>query len=374
MTPVETADGERTNLQGTSPPAAGSPGSPAARQQARQAILDLTTSVYACSALCSALQLGILEELSMPQTPGQIADRTGADEALVKSLLDVAVELGLAETAGNGYVCSPGAVGFASGRAKEFLIGDLRSTMLQSAHLVEQSHHGSVPLGGWEQYSDPELLEAQGMRSAEPVGMLVTRLVPMLEGLEARLRSPGASLLDVGTGVGRLAIEMCRHFPDLRVVGIDPYATPLELARRNVAEAGLEGRIELRPQRVEDLGDDQQFDLAWVPVMFLPPDVAARGLERVHTALRPDGWALAGSMTDDGDGLQPAVLRLMAHLFGSGRLLPDQAADMLRAAGYDNVGVLPPTAGVAIRLILGQRPLVEGAQRSRREHGLRTGG
>jgi hypothetical protein len=36
---------------------------------------------------------------------------------------------------------------------------------------------------------------------------------------------------------------------------------------------------------VEELTDDQQFDLAWVPVMFLAPEVAARGLERTRTNL-----------------------------------------------------------------------------------------
>jgi predicted O-methyltransferase YrrM len=81
----------------------------------------------------------------------------------------------------------------------------------------------------------------------------------------------------------------CASSSPLRVVGLDPFDTPLALARRNVAEAGLADRIELRPQRVQDLAEENRYDLAWVPVKFLPADVAARGLHRVHAALRPGG-------------------------------------------------------------------------------------
>jgi 2-polyprenyl-3-methyl-5-hydroxy-6-metoxy-1,4-benzoquinol methylase len=328
----------------------------AERQAARQAILDLSTSVYAFSALCCAFELGMLDELSIPRTPAEIARRTGSAEALVETVLDVLVGLGLAEQASTGYACSPGLAALAGGPAKQFLIGDLRSTMLQSAHLAEKAHRGAVSPEGWHDYSDPELLEAQGMRSAEPVAMMAAKLFPMLDGLEARLAAPGARLLDVGTGVGRLAIEMCRQFPTLSVVGLDPYTTPLDLARRNVAEAGLDGRIQLRPHGVEELEDTEQFDLAWVPVMFLTPEVAARGLERVHAALRPGGWALLASLADEGDGLQQAVGRLLAVVYGSHRLVPDKAGAILQAAGYDHVVVLPPFPGAPVRLTIGRRP------------------
>jgi hypothetical protein len=107
---------------------------------------------------------------------------------------------------------------------------------------------------------------------------------------------------------------------------------------------------------VQQLADENCYDLAWVPVMFLPADVAARGLHRVRSALRPGGWAILGTIAVQGDELQPAVLRLLGLLFGGGRLFADDAAAMLRAAAYDCIQILPAAPGVPIRMILGRRP------------------
>jgi 2-polyprenyl-3-methyl-5-hydroxy-6-metoxy-1,4-benzoquinol methylase len=327
-------------------------------QEVRQRILELSTSVWAFGALSFALEAGVLDKLSTPSTAGQISHRTGIPEELVNGVLDVLVALGLGTTDEHGFVASPGLVTITSGRAKELLAADLRSTRLQTAELVERATRGTIALDGWS-YSDPDLLEAQGVRSAEMVVPWVERLFPKLEGLSERLREPRARFLDVGSGVGQLTIEMCRRFPNLQAVGIDPFETSLTLARRNVAEAGFADRIELRPQRVQDLTDDRCYDLAWVPVMFMPADVAAQGLRRVRTALRPGGWAVLGTLAVEGAEIQPAVLRLVSLLYGSGRLLPEHAAAMLTAAGFENVLAPAAMPGVAGRTIVGRRPVDE---------------
>lgn len=324
--------------------------------QERQRILELGVSVWAFSALAGALEAGILDELGTPQTAAQISERAGASAALIEAVLDVLAALDLVRAAGDAYVCTPGMSGYTSGRTKEILCADLRSTQLQAAELVERFRAGGASAQGWR-YPDPELLEAQGVRSVEPVAVWAERLFPALEGLPEALEAPNARFLDVGTGVGRVAIAMCRQYPNLRVVGIDSFETALELARRNVAEAGLGGRIELRPEPVQDLTDESCYDLAWVPVMFLPADVAARGLRRVRAALRRGGWVVLGSVAAEGEGLQPAVLRLVSLLFGSGRLFPHDAAEMLGAADYESIRVLPAAPGVPIRMIVGRRPV-----------------
>ena len=150
---------------------------------------------------------------------------------------------------------------------------------------------------------------------------------------------------------------MCRQFPNVHVVGIDPLPQALALARRNVAASSLEDRIELGSQRLEDLADQQRFDLVWIPVMFLNLDVAARGLARAIEALRPGGWAVLESIATEDEGLQEAVLRLVALLYGSPGLFPERAAALLRTAGYEDIVVLPAVPGVAPRVTVGRRPV-----------------
>jgi ubiquinone/menaquinone biosynthesis C-methylase UbiE len=59
----------------------------------------------------------------------------------------------------------------------------------------------------------------------------------------------GGELLDVGTGPARIPIALCRADPHAWVLGIDLAEHMLQCARRNVAEAGLSGRI--RCQRAD---------------------------------------------------------------------------------------------------------------------------
>src|SRR5688572_4290490 len=51
--------------------------------------------------------------------------------------------------------------------------------------------------------------------------------------------------VDVGTGTARIPIDLVRRVPECHVVATDLSDHMLAVARRNVAAAGLEGRIEL---------------------------------------------------------------------------------------------------------------------------------
>lgn len=56
---------------------------------------------------------------------------------------------------------------------------------------------------------------------------------------------PATRIVDLGTGTALIPIELCRRHLDYRVVAIDAAASMLELARANVARAGLEQQITL---------------------------------------------------------------------------------------------------------------------------------
>jgi predicted O-methyltransferase YrrM len=117
-------------------------------------------------------------------------------------------------------------------------------------------------------------------------------------------------------------------------------------ARRNVVAAGMDRRIELRGQRIEDLADEAAFDFAFLPIVFLPTEALRSGLAAVHRALRPGGWVVMASLGGAGDALAPALARLKATLWGSEALAPEAVGALCEEAGYAEVRVLggPPGA------------------------------
>lgn len=59
------------------------------------------------------------------------------------------------------------------------------------------------------------------------------------------LAAPGVRILDLGAGTAQIPIELVRQEPQARLLAIDLAASMLELARRNLAAAEMENRIEL---------------------------------------------------------------------------------------------------------------------------------
>lgn len=208
---------------------------------------------------------------------------------------------------------------------------------------------------GWS-HTDPELLAAQGASGGPLFHMLAQTLFPRLDGLLARLQDPTATFLDVGAGVATIAIQMCHLFPGLHVVGLEPQDAPLAEARRNVTEARLGDRIELRAQRIEDLADREAFDLVWLPQVFLLHEVLERGLRRAWAALRPGGWILLMAFSTPGMDLDAALFRLANIALGGDPLYPEQVAELLAAADFARTQVVPGPPGSIPKLIVGQRP------------------
>jgi SAM-dependent methyltransferase len=204
-------------------------------------------------------------------------------------------------------------------------------------------------------FNDPNILQAGGDGSIGHAGMLTRMAIPALDGLAARLGANGGAFLDVGTGAAGLAIAMARFWPEIRVVGIDPWQPSLRLARENIAKAGLGGRIEVREQVAEALDDAAAFDLAWVPVPFMPERVLPAALERVHRALRPGGWIAIATPNNEGDSPQSAAWRLRTTHWAGHALTPPDVERMCGAAGFTEVRRLPAPPGAPAAVIAGRR-------------------
>jgi SAM-dependent methyltransferase len=231
------------------------------------------------------------------------------------------------------------------------LVPHLAAPILQCASLISGAKHWTA--------QDDEALVAQGRASAQGVPMMKAFVVPMLDGLGELLDGPAPEMLDVGVGSAAMAVEYCRNFPSLRIVGLDVFPRVLEIAERIVRDAGMSDRIELRNQDVATLDDVERFTIGWMPAPFVPRAALDAAIPRMVRALVPGGWIIVGhGGTPEvvGQEQERAITRFKTAAFGGTPLDIDEAQTLLRAAGLDGVTTLPTPPG-APRLTVGRRGL-----------------
>ena len=303
---------------------------------AQERLAALSTPMWTLAALAASVESGLVAALDEPREVGELAERTGLPVAVASALVDVLATMDLAERVGEHWVAGAELEPVMREPRLGVLRDDLRTTLLQGLALFTAARVEPHALGGWR-HVDEDLLQAQGRLSASVVPMLANVLFPHVPGLLDRLEGGSGAFLDVGAGVAAVSIAMCRQYPALRAVGLEPASAPLALARRNVAAGGLEDRVELRAQRVEELDDEEAFDVAWLPASFLPAEAVAIALTTVHRALRPGGLLLTGALDGSGTDGEAAVTRLRLALWGGGDLAVAEVVAMIEAAGYVDV-------------------------------------
>jgi tRNA G26 N,N-dimethylase Trm1 len=112
----------------------------------------------------------------------------------------------------------------------------------------------------WADQSD-EALRAQGKASAL-AGPAFAGMVPTIPGMAELLARPEAAILDVGTGIGAMAVSYAQTLPGVRVVGIDVMPRAIELAKQTVATSTVADRVEVRLQGIQELDDIDRYAMA----------------------------------------------------------------------------------------------------------------
>jgi ubiquinone/menaquinone biosynthesis C-methylase UbiE len=162
----------------------------------------------------------------------------------------------------------------------------------------------------------------------------------MLDDMVAGLELPaGAAALDVGCGEGGHAIELARRF-GLRVLGVDPVRSQVEIARQHLADAarnqpGLSEMVRFALGRAEDLpaGSDS-MNLVWCRDVLVHSDDSGSAYREFARVLRPGGWALVYQMFTT-SRLEPAEAALLLPVLGcaAASMRPAATEAAIEAAG-----------------------------------------
>lgn len=118
---------------------------------------------------------------------------------------------------------------------------------------------------------------------------------------------PGMRVLELGSGSGRLAIEIKRHHPEVTVCALDADASMISRARRNAARAGVDiGFQEGDMTRLPDLGT---FDRVYSTMVFhhLSPLGKSEALTAARRVLGPGGNFVVADFGRPRDPLQWAL-------------------------------------------------------------------
>ncbi len=201
--------------------------------------------------------------------------------------------------------------------------------------------------------------EFSGLVLAVRAGVLVPRpetelIVDWAASLLAT-RPAGATVLDLGTGSGAIALALKRRFPQARITAMDASPVALEVARANAARLGLD--VEFLAGSWWDAVAARRFDL----VVANPPYVAAG--DPHLAALRHEPVEALVSGPDGLDALTTIARSAEQHLEREGWLLLEHGFDQGAA-----VRALLVAAG--LRLVATQRDL---AGHERVTAGCRTG-
>ena len=159
--------------------------------------------------------------------------------------------------------------------------------------------------------------------------------------------------IDVGTGVGAMALELAAQCPSAQVVGIDIWEPSLALARANVAASLHAARIEIRAQDVTQLDEPASYTLAWLPAPFLPRPAADTALDRLAAALAPNGHLVVGLYAFPPDRFGAALTALRVVRSGGHVWDVDEMERQLRARNFVDVEswTNPPTT-----FVIGRKP------------------
>jgi release factor glutamine methyltransferase len=168
----------------------------------------------------------------------------------------------------------------------------------------------------------------------------------------------GATVVDVGTGSGAVALALKQERPDLGVWGTDSSAAALTVARENAARLGLDVHF---AQANLLAGADEPFYAILANLPYVPDG----------TALAPEiaRYEPAEALFGGADGLD-VIRRLLGRIASAGPVgraggpalvalevgfdQADTVSDLVRAAGFDRVERLRDLAGHE-RVVVGRR-------------------
>jgi 2-polyprenyl-3-methyl-5-hydroxy-6-metoxy-1,4-benzoquinol methylase len=243
------------------------------RDELVQRILRSTGGAFDIFTLYIGDRLGFYADLAAhgPSAPGEVAARTGTHERYVREWLEQQAVTGMlhvedesAPAQSRRYALPPGSAEVLTDRESLNYLAPLPRLVagaVRPLHRLLRAYRTGegVPYALY----GPDLVEGQaGMNRAMFLRQLGTEWLPAIPDVHRRLQeNPPGRVADLGCGAGWSCIGIARAYPRVHVDGFDLDEPSVALARANVAEAGLDGRVSIQHRDAGDSALAGRYDL-----------------------------------------------------------------------------------------------------------------
>ena len=269
-------------------------------------------------------KLGLYKALAQggPQTPAELAKKTGTAERYVREWLS--------NQAAGGYVSYDPANGkfflndeqvftMADETSPAFLPGAFQvalAAVKAEDQLTERFKTGEGM--GWHEHHPELFVGTERFFRPGYAANLIAAWIPALEGVEEKLKK-GAKVADVGCGLGASTILMAKNYPKSEFVGFDYHDKSIETARQRAKEAGVADHIRFEVAMAKNYpGNDYDFITFFDCLHDMGDPVGAT--KHVHSSLKKDGtWMIVEPFA--GDKLEENLHPIGRAFYGASTLL-----------------------------------------------------
>ena len=149
-----------------------------------------------------------------------------------------------------------------------------------------------------------------------------------------------ASLLEIGCGSGIYIKYAASRNPSLAALGLELQPNVADVARRNISEWGLEGRVRIEGGDIRQRAPDESFSIVTLynNIYYFPVESRISLLQHIRQFIQPGGFLLLITCCQGGS-LAVEVLNLWgAATLAAGRLPgKDELIGQLHQAGFQDV-------------------------------------
>jgi SAM-dependent methyltransferase len=147
----------------------------------------------------------------------------------------------------------------------------------------------------------------------------------------------GATVVDLGSGPGLLAIELYRLWPQATIMAVDSSREMLQIARENAARAGLSS-FEARQGTAEEIPlEPGSVDLVVSQSSFHEWEDPDRGLAEIYRVLKPGGSLILKDYNLAWLSGWKKSLRGLLHSLHMFKFGFDEVTSMARETGFERI-------------------------------------